>query len=431
METVTSVVCPFCGCLCDDLDVIVEEGKIVNVKNGCIFSLAKYLNFWRERIYSPLVRGKNGELAETGLKEAIKKAAELLADATYPVLYGWSSTNCEAQRVGVELAEELGGVIDNTSTVCHGPTIEAFHEIGHPSCTLGQIKNRADLIVYWGCNPLLSHPRHMSRYTMGAKGRFRKTRDDRVLIVVDVRKTYTARVADYFIQAEPNKDYELISALRMAIHEEEIEQDVIAGVPVEDIEEVADVMINCEFGTLFYGLGLTMTEGKNHNIDAAISLVRDLNARTKFVMMPMRGHFNVTGANHVFLWQTGYPFAVDFSYGYPRYNPGVTSVIEILSRGESDASLIVASDPVANFPRETMETLKRNPLIVIDPHETATTKMADVVIPSALVGVEGGGTAYRMDDVPLTLRKVVDPPPGCLSDEEILQRILEHVRKLR
>jgi formylmethanofuran dehydrogenase subunit B len=392
--------------------------------------LAKYLNYWRERINYPLVR-KNGALVEVSLEEAIQKAAELLVNATYPISYGWSSTSCEAQRVGIELAEELGGVIDNTSTVCHGPTSEAFHEFGHPSCTLGQIKNRADVVIYWGCNPLQSHLRHMSRYTIGAKGRFRKTRDDRVLIVVDVRKTYTARVADYFLQVEPNKDFELLSALRMAIHDSEIDQDVVAGISAEDIEEIADVMMNCEFGVLFYGLGLTMSEGRNHNIAAAISLVTDLNARTKFVMMPMRGHFNVEGADSVFLWQTGYPFAVDFSNGYPRYNPGETSAIEILHRGESDAALVVSSDPAGSFPRETVEALKSNPLIVIDPHETATTKLADVVIQSAIVGVECGGTAYRMDGVPLPLKKVIDPPADCLPDEEILRRILEQVRKLK
>ena len=430
LEKVSSVVCPFCGCLCDDLEVILKDGKIVHVKNACIFSLTKYLNYWRERIRSPLVR-KDGKLIETSLNEALERAAEILANASYPVLYGWSSTNCEAQRVGVELAEEIGGVIDNTSSVCHGPTIEALHEIGHPSCTLGQIKNRADLIIYWGCNPLQSHLRHMARYTIGSRGRFCRTREDRTLIVVDVRKTYTARVADYFIQIKPNKDYELLTALRMAIKNIEIEQDNVAGVPVEVVEEIADIMVNCKFGTLFYGLGLTMSEGKNRNIDAAISLVRDLNNRTKLVMMPMRGHFNVNGANNVFLWQTGYPFAVDFSHGYPTYNPGVTSIVDILARGESDAALIVASDPISNLPKKAIENLRKIPLIVIDPHKTLTTEAADVVIPSAIVGVECGGTAYRMDSVPLTLRKVVEPPPGILTDEEILQEILERVRRMK
>jgi formylmethanofuran dehydrogenase subunit B len=42
-----------------------------------------------------------------------------------------------------------------------------------------------------------------------------------------------------------------------------------------------------------------------------------------------------------------------------------------------------------------------------------------------------GGTAYRMDHVPLPLKKVVDPPEGILTDEEILERILEKTRMIK
>jgi formylmethanofuran dehydrogenase subunit B len=52
-------------------------------------------------------------------------------------------------------------------------------------------------------------------------------------------------------------------------------------------------------------------------------------------------------------------------------------------------------------------------------------------LPPAFVGIETEGTAYRMDQVPLPLKKVVEPPEGFLSDKEILQRILQKVRELR
>jgi formylmethanofuran dehydrogenase subunit B len=55
--------------------------------------------------------------------------------------------------------------------------------------------------------------------------------------------------------------------------------------------------------------------------------------------------------------------------------------------------------------------------------------MAEVVIPSAVTGVETDGTAYRMDGVPLPLKKVIDPPEGCLPDEEILRRLLEAIHR--
>ena len=100
-------------------------------------------------------------------------------------------------------------------------------------------------------------------------------------------------------------------------------------------------------------------------------------------------------------------------------------------RQESDAVLAVASDPVAGLPKIAVEQLVKNPLIVIDPHLNATSLMADVVFPCALVGIEMAGTAYRMDRVPLPLKKVVQPPFGILGDEEILKKILEEIRTIK
>jgi len=258
-----------------------------------------------------------------------------------------------------------------------------------------------------------------------------ETEEERKLIVIDARRTRSAEFADYFIQVEPNKDYELLQAMRMLVKNEELEVDQIAGVPVDVLEKIVDVMISSKFGVFFFGVGLTMSAGKLRNIDAALALTRDLNFRSKFVIMPMRGHFNVTGANIVPTWQTGYPFAIDFSQGFPMYNPGETSTVDILSRNESDAALVIASDPVANFPKSAAQNLVKKPLIVIDPEKSATALMADVVLPSTFVGIETEGTAYRMDSVPLPLKQVVKPPKNCLSDEKILQRILRKVRRLK
>lgn len=476
MLVVKAVTCPVCGCLCDDIELTLQDGKIVKVKNGCAMSESKFLGYGGHRILKPLVR-KNGGLVKTSFREAVRKAAEILAEANYPLLYGWSSTSCEATRVGLELAEEVGGVIDNTSTICHGPSALSIQDVGIATCTLGQVRHRADLVIYWGSNPWAAHPRHIERYTNFSDGRFEKNewkgylskvkasnvrkkiesvlrkvlpkagakvpsaarkepfpallKEGRKLIVVDVRRTRSAEIADYFIQVEPNKDYELFEAFRALIRDEEIDVDRVAGVPVEYLEEVADVMVNCNFGVIFFGLGLTMSSGKLRNVDAALSLARDLNMRTKFMIMPMRGHFNVTGADTVFTWQTGFPYAVDFSLSYPRYNPGETTAVDVLLREESDAALVVASDPVSNFPRKAAEHLIKNPLIVIDPHMNATSQMADVVFPSAFVGIEAEGTAYRMDHVPLPLKKVVAPPKAVLPDGEILAKILSEVKKIK
>jgi formylmethanofuran dehydrogenase subunit B len=419
-----NIVCPFCGCLCDDIEVEVENGKISSIKNGCAISKSKFLNHEKNRA-KPMVR-KDGELVEVSLEEAVAQAAEILRGADFPLIYGLSSTECDAQRLAIELAELVGGTVDNTSSVCHGPTLMAVHAVGAVKCTLGEVKNRADLIIFWGCNPGEAHIRHFSRYSVLPRGMFtEKGRKGRTIVVVDVRETASARSADVFLKLKPNSDFELISALRSAIKGHEVAD--VAGVSSRVIKELAGKMKKCKFGVMFFGLGLTMSRGKHMNVDAALSLVRDLNDYTKFTIIPMRGHHNVTGACATSLWQTGYPYAVNFSRGYPRYSPGEFSAVDILARGECDAALIIASDPLANFPLEASRHLARIPTIVMDPKINLTSMVADVVMPTALAGIECEGTAYRMDTVPIRLRKVL--PSKFSSDREVLRRIIDGVKK--
>ena len=429
-KVISNVVCPFCGSTCDDLEVTVEDGKVLTARSGCSSSSSKFLSCNVERPLTPFIR-KDGELREASYEDAVHRSAEILANAKYPVLYGWGSTCNEAVRAGLELTEWVGGVIDNTATFCHGPSLLASQEVGMSTGTLGEAMHQADLIIYWGSNPVHSHPHHIIRYSALSKGRFRSSRKERRMVVVDVRRTDSAKLADQFIQVTPNGDYELLCALRMAVRGDELEQNVVAGVPAERIEELAELMISCEFGVLFFGLGLTASEGRHRNVDVALSLVRDLNARTKFLIFPMRGHFDITGACQVSAWITGFPYGVDMSQGYPRYNPGDTTMIDILARKDCDAAVVIGADAASNFPAKATRNLAKIPVISIDPHSSPTALISEVVFPSSFVGIETGGVIYRMDGVAIMTKPVIPPPPGVHSDVEILQDILSHVKKLK
>ncbi len=329
----------------------------------------------------------------------------------------------------VELAELAGGVIDNTSSVCHGPTILALQQVGESKTTLGEVKNRADLVIFWGSNPSQAHLRHILRYSGMAKGRFVPNgRKDRYIVAVDIKVTGTARMADEFVKVEPNRDFELLQALRAAVRGQEPLVEMVAGVPSEKVFELAERMKSARFGIVFFGLGLTQSEGRHMNIDAAVGLVAELNHHTKFLLTPMRGHYNVAGANTVTTWQTGYPYAVDFSRGYPRYNPGEYTSVDMLARGEADSALVMASDPVSTFPAGAAKGLARIPVVTLDHKVTPTTMLSKVVIPVATAGVEAEGTAYRMDGVPLRLRKLVEPREGVPSDAEVLEMIMGRMR---
>ncbi len=191
----------------------------------------------------------------------------------------------------------------------------------------------------------------MSRYTTYADGYFLDNAfRNRKVIVVDVRETETAKVADEFIRIKPGGDYAVLSSLRAILRgKSDMIPESVAGVTKTQLMQVAEMCKTCSFGALFFGVGLTMAKGKYKNVRNAIELVDDLNRHTKFTLTPpMRGgHWNVYGANEVMSWMTGYPFAVDFCRGgVAFYNPpGETTAIDVLARKECDAGMIIASDP--------------------------------------------------------------------------------------
>lgn len=425
---VDHVVCAFCGCDCDDISVTVEGDRITKAKNACVLGKAWFLSHGTPtNMPAARIDGKSASL-----QQGIEAAARCLAKARYPLVYGLSSTSCEAQRKAVALAEVTGGCIDCCTSVCHGPSGIALQGVGEPTCTLGEVKNRADLIIYWGSNPAESHPRHMARYAVTAKGMFvPEGRKGRTVVLIDVRQTKSAAAADLFLQIKPGRDFEVLWALQALANGQKPDESGIGstGLTFEQLADFAGLMMRCKFGVIFLGQGLTQTRGRHFNTSAAFLLVQALNRHTKFALIPMRGHGNVTGIDNVLAWQTGYPFGVNFSLGYPRFNPGEYTVVDVLRRGEADAALIVAADPVSTLPGTAARRLAEIPTVALDTHESETTRHARIAFTTATAGIHAEGTVYRMDNIPIRLRKVL--PSRFPSDEDLLDRLLNRVKELK
>ena len=145
--------------------------------------------------------------------------------------------------------------------------------------------------------------------------------------------------------------------------------------------------------------------------------------------MRLSGVENPNGTNQTFSYLTGYSYGVDFSRGTPYYNPGETTAVDLLRRGEADACLIIGADPGAHLPRRCNEHLATIPTIVIDPFVSLSTSFADLHIPVACVGIDCEGTGYRMDSVPIRMKKVLSS--GLPTDEEVLSEILSRVQERR
>ena len=299
---------------------------------------------------------------------------------------------------------------------------------GKVSCTLGEIKNRADFIIYWGGNPAECHPRHFTKYTLMQKGKYVPNgRKGRTMVLVDIRETPSAKAADIFLQIRPTKDFEVLSLLRALVKNQRINEAAVAetGLTLEQLRDLVERMKKARFGVIFFGMGLSMTRGKHMNSAAILTLAAEMNAFTKFVAMPMRGHGNVTGADVVMRWTTSYPFGINLCRGYPRFNPGEFSTVDLLIRGDNDAALILGADPGATMPQPAIDHLARIPTIVLDPKVTHTSRLARVHITTAATGISAGGTVYRMDEVPLPLRPALKTTYP--TDEEVLKRIIRAV----
>jgi len=306
----------------------------------------------------------------------------------------------------------------------------AFQAVGEVTCSLGEIKNRADFLIFWGGNPAESHPRHFTKYSLMPEGEFVPNgRKDRTAVLIDVRKTKSAKAADYFLQIKPRSDFELAWALRALAKGLSVDPSIeeVTGIPLKTLEEIMQGMKQAQFGAILFGMGLTMTRGKHINSEAVLSLARDMNRHTRWVAKPMRGHGNVTGADNVVSWTTGYPFGVNLSRGYPRFNPGEWTTSDLLGRGEADAALIVASDPMSNFSQPARDHLRRIKSVVLDPKLSETAKVATVAFTTSVYGINTGGTVYRMDDVPIPLRPAFDSP--FKSDFEVLKAIETRIRQ--
>jgi formylmethanofuran dehydrogenase subunit B len=400
---ITDVACTVCGCVCDDLTIHVENIRIVRAEHACWMAEPWFLG---QNADLPPVASVDGDSCD--LATAIEAAASILRESRSPLIYGLSRSTTEGQRAAVALAEYIGGTIDTTASTGHAPSLMALQQVGESTCSLGEVRNRADLVIYWASDPLVSHPRHLERYVRAT---------NRHVIVVGRDDNETARVADEHISMTADDHVDALGTLR----------GIIAGVLPDEgvLGRLARRMKECRCGIIFFGNGLTRGPLGHRQVEALLQLVTDLNQHTRFYARRMRRLGDVAGADSVLTWQTGYPFAVNFARGYPIYNPGEFSGPAMLARGEVDACLFVGSETAVDFPPEAVEQLRHIPVIALESPATRTIVDPAVRITTAVYGIHRSGTAYRMDEIPIPLRALL--PTDYPSDGEVLSALLQRL----
>lgn len=422
-QTFDDVACTVCGCVCDDLRITVEAGRLTAIEPRCSLAEAWFL---KQNVATSAAGGAppaaelDGQPAE--FAAAITEAARILRGAKAPLIYGLARSSTPGQRAAVRLADELGAIIDTNASTCHGPSIVALQAVGESTSTLGEVRSRADLVIYWGSNPAVSHPRHMERYAVDPQGVFVPDgRKGRTVVVVDSRESETAKFADIFLQVEKGRDFEVLWVLRALVQGLKLDVDEVGGIEIGKLRDLAERMKSCKTGVVFFGRGLTLGSVGHADVEALLRLTMELNAFTRFYARRMRIYGDVAGADSVLTWQTGYPFSVNLARGYPRYSPGEYSADACLTRGEVDACLIVGGEGVKTLSDRARERLADVPTIVLDYASAERLMTPNVRFTTAVYGIHRAATAYRMDEVPIPLKGFVASPLA--SDDEVLEAI--------
>jgi formylmethanofuran dehydrogenase subunit B len=398
--------CGGCGLVCDDITAVVDgRGGLERLHRTCPLGDA----WFAERLAPPPPAARiDGR--EADLDAALDEAAGILASARAPLVYGLGRTTCETQRAAVALAEAIGATIDPAGPLLDGASGLASQARGASTATLGEVRDRAETVVVWRADPVVTHPRLLERLRLPDPAR--------ALFVFDERRTGTAELAETFLELPAERDVEALWTLRALVRGAPLAAAAPPDGPLADL--AARLRESRNVAILHHMRGHVEALGLH-------ALVRDLCRVTHAVTVTLRHEANAAGAEDVLAWQTGYPAAVSFADGGPRANATDLSATAVLDRGETDAALVVASDPLGHLPAAAAERLRAIPVISIDAFDTATARAARIAFTTGAPGVHEPGVVHRLDGVPVPFRAVLEST--CPSDREVLMAIARRIAR--
>lgn len=319
-------VCAGCGLLCDDLPLAAapyRQGR-PNVETRCDrgrrwFARTVFAAALEER--RPTVEGSTVPLAA-----AASRAAALLAGAAHPRVAGLERLPLGAQRKLVEIADRTGADIDTGPTTAHLASVLATQRDGGAFLTLGELRERADCLVLWFSDPGRSHPRLLERFwpdgTDTGQG---DGGGDRTLVAVGPHAGGTE--ADVALPVDPEDSLRLLWLVRLLADDSrcpEREEDPLGETAARLLEEIR----RASCGAWLWapspgGEGSPAGDGRRVpgpvEVSGLLRLLERLNEEAPWGGRPLGGEGNRAGAEAVLTWQSGYPAAVSYRSGRPRY----------------------------------------------------------------------------------------------------------------
>jgi ferredoxin-nitrate reductase len=386
--------------------------------------------------------------------------------------YGSGQLDTETAYLACKLFKGYFGTnnTDSNSRLCMAAAVAGYRtSLGSdgPPCCYEDI-DHADVIFIIGSNMAECHPVTFDRIRA-----VRKRRPELTLIVVDPRRTATAREADIYLPVAPGGDIALLNALGRlllefgAVDEAFVRQHTrgfeeyrafLLGQDLRELCEVAGIQeqwlrhtaarIARSHGFLsFYCMGLnqsTVGMWKNN------SLI-NLHLLTGQIGKPGAGPFSLTGQPNAMGGREagllshqlpGYRFVEEPEHrreleqfwdrptGTISPRPGFTAVemFRALEKGQLKAIWIAGTNPLVSIPdlHQVRRAMERAQLVIVQDayHPTETTRLAHVILPAAQWG-EKEWTSTSSERLVSYSPKLFDPPGLALPDWQILARFAQ------
>ena len=387
-----SVTCLGCGCGCDDLTVRVRAGRIAELSPPCPLAIQWFGD-------GTVPREIRVEGRPATIEEAIDTAAALLSGAGRPLVLIAPDLTTEAQRTAIALGDALRAEVDGATSDSAAAGILVAQRRGRAAATLGEIRNRADVVLFWGVDPRERYPRYLERYAIAASATHVRRRS---LLSVSVGSDRGPEKAEIEAEFTPGEEVDALAVMQATVRGQRLGE---LPERLRPAATIADRLMRGRYVAIVHDAESSREVRDAQRTESLVALAQALNGPVRATLSSLRAGGNRSGAEAALTWQTGYPMRVSFQEGHPRPR-SERSGLDRLRSGEADAVLVAGS--VAAMDGGGL-ALDRLPGVVIGPRASAVTG-ARVAIDTGIAGVHEPGTGYRMDDVPLPLSPVLESP---------------------
>ena len=379
-----STTCTFCGLLCDDLALSWRDGALASAERACAKARRGF-----EAVLKPAQTSIDG--VPSSLEAALDAAAAILAKSKRPLIAGLG-TDVAGMRAALALGERCGAVLDHLHGEAMARQLRVLQSRGLTLTTLGEVRNRADLVVLLGVDLNQDFPRFAERCIAPVDTLAPSRTDQRRVFHVGPANT-RPRLETPAISQIPCPQEQLADMLQVlrALHRGRTTQAPARTRKL--LQPLVEAIKEAEYTVFVWAPGQLDPGSADLTIAGACELISDLNQKSRAAGLSLGGNDGGQSALAASAWITGYPLPVSFTGPQLAHDPITLRSSALLASNDVDA-LVWVSTFSDRLPPDT--TLPR---IVIGNAGSLQPGPGTLCLAAGTPGVDHAGQLIRTDGV--------------------------------